>query len=210
MEILSHRGYWLTPKEKNQKEAFQRSFQAGFGVETDLRDLNGRIVVSHDLPKGDELSLEAFLELYCQFRKPGTLALNIKSDGLQEILRKNLDLFDIQRYFLFDMSVPDLLRSTQAGLRSFTRESEYEQEPLSLYTLAQGVWMDCFKTDWIDEKAVSRHLEADKLVCLVSPELHRRAHLPVWEMYRSWSIHSNNRLMLCTDFPEQAREYFSV
>ncbi len=38
MQILSHRGYWKSIKEKNSFIAFERSFLAMHGVETDLRD----------------------------------------------------------------------------------------------------------------------------------------------------------------------------
>lgn len=38
MKILSHRGFWLKNSEKNKQEAFKRSFDANFGLETDIRD----------------------------------------------------------------------------------------------------------------------------------------------------------------------------
>ena len=81
MRIISHRGYWKTPSEKNTINAFQRSFDLGFGTETDIRDLAGEIVVSHDLPKGDEIRLEKFLALVSSYENAHslTLALNIKS-----------------------------------------------------------------------------------------------------------------------------------
>jgi glycerophosphoryl diester phosphodiesterase len=48
--ILAHRGYWLEPGEKNSLSAFRRAFEGGFGIETDIRDLDGELVVSHDPP----------------------------------------------------------------------------------------------------------------------------------------------------------------
>ena len=53
MQILSHRGLWHSSMERNTKDAFVRSFDAGLGTETDLRDICGKIVVSHDMPHGD-------------------------------------------------------------------------------------------------------------------------------------------------------------
>jgi glycerophosphoryl diester phosphodiesterase len=210
MEIISHRGHWKAPTEKNQPEAFVRSFAGGFGVETDVRDSGGALVISHDLPMGGEMPLESFFALYVKHGQPGTLALNIKADGLQESLRKSLDQFGIQRYFLFDMSVPDLLVSTRSGLTCFTRESEFEPKPLSLYAQASGVWMDCFDSDWITEAAIEPHLKAGKSVCLVSPELHRRPYLSVWEKYKAVARKAEHRLMLCTDHPLEAKEFFGV
>ena len=66
MKILSHRGYWNNLTEKNSKSAFRRSFQLGFGTETDVRDLNGELVISHDMPIFDEATLPFynFLSIY--------------------------------------------------------------------------------------------------------------------------------------------------
>ena len=38
------------------------------------------------------------------------LALNIKSDGISEILKKTLKKYSIKNYFVFDMSVPELIQ----------------------------------------------------------------------------------------------------
>ena len=60
MEILSHRGYWKNEGEKNTKIAFERSFQLGFGTETDIRDYKGELVISHDIADSSCMKLEAF------------------------------------------------------------------------------------------------------------------------------------------------------
>ena len=82
MEILSHRGVWQSQVEKNQEVAFSRSFDLGFGCETDLRDSGGEVVVSHDMPTGKEISFEKLLQIMDGRNLP--LALNIKADGLAE------------------------------------------------------------------------------------------------------------------------------
>ncbi len=209
MKILSHRGCWKTSDERNTMEAFARSFDLGFGTETDVRDWNGRLVISHDPPTGSPLPLETFLEIYRQ-RGPGLpLALNIKADGLPNLLGDALAAFDVTNYFVFDMSVPDTLGYLQQGLPVFTRQSEYEPNP-PLYAEARGVWMDCFRGDWIHETDVARHLDAGKQVCLVSPDLHKRPHQDFWNALAGWNLKAaaGDALALCTDFPEAAREHF--
>ena len=85
MIVLSHRGYWKTPEEKNQPVAFERSFALGYGTETDIRDHNRNLVISHDMASATDLSLEDMLHIYrthgrsAEKRLP--LALNIKADG---------------------------------------------------------------------------------------------------------------------------------
>ena len=58
IKILSHRGYWKKVEEKNTIQAFENSFSHGFGLETDIRDLNGKLVVSHDIPIEFALSVD--------------------------------------------------------------------------------------------------------------------------------------------------------
>ena len=79
MNIISHRGYWKSPVEKNQKIAFERSFDLGFGTETDIRDYNGDLVISHDIPNKKSMKLEDFLVIVEKYSNEQiSLALNIK------------------------------------------------------------------------------------------------------------------------------------
>ena len=50
-----------------------------FGIETDLRDICGEVIISHDMPKGYEMSFEEVLRLLAGRDLP--IALNIKADG---------------------------------------------------------------------------------------------------------------------------------
>ena len=97
MKILSHRGYWKEASEKNSVTAFLRSFNLNFGTETDLRDQNGEIVISHDIPKNDSLLFKNFLKALND--KPLTLALNVKADGLAKELKKILIFITPKRTF---------------------------------------------------------------------------------------------------------------
>jgi hypothetical protein len=87
MHIISHRGYWINKIEKNTNVSFERSFRLGFGTETDIRDYNGNLVISHDIPTGSSISIDEFFNIYNR-QSNSILALNIKSDGLQSILTK--------------------------------------------------------------------------------------------------------------------------
>ena len=211
MLILSHRGSWHTPNEKNGPIAFQRSFTNGFGTETDLRDRNGQVVISHDMAAfNDVMSFDEVLNLYVKCNNKLLLALNIKSDGLQDLILEALVRFEVTNYFLFDMAIPDALVSLRRGLRCFTRSSEYESTP-AFYNLASGVWIDGFDSDWFEEGDIVAHLKAGKQVAIVSPELHGRDREPIWERYRrSDALMRSSDVMLCTDHPERAREFFDT
>ena len=58
MKIISHRGFWLDLDQKNSKFAFNNSVENNFGTETDIRDLNLKIVVSHDMPSDINLNID--------------------------------------------------------------------------------------------------------------------------------------------------------
>lgn len=207
MKILSHRGYWKEAQEKNSVVAMRRSFSLGFGTETDVRDYNGELVISHDIADSSSITFQKFLEIYCEYDKSLHLALNIKSDGLQLKLKEALAQQQISNYFLFDMSIPDSLGYLRNEVRNvFTRQSEYEKNP-SFYEKANGVWLDSFEGDWFDNDLISAHLANGKMVCIVSPELHKRSHLESWKKYKFLSKEEN--LFLCTDFPEEARDFFN-
>lgn len=208
MITLSHRGYWKSPQEKNTPVAFERSFSLALGTETDLRDRNGELVVSHDPALADALPAEAFFAAYSQHNQELPLALNIKSDGLQKMLEAALLKHRIQNYFVFDMSVPDMISYIKHGLRVFTRQSDHEPDPV-LYEHSQGVWLDGFNTDWVNEATIEKHLKNGKQVCLVSPDLHGRPFEAFWEKLLSMPVITSHDVMLCTDYPEQARKYFN-
>ena len=210
MRILSHRGYWKTPAEKNTREAFERSFTLGFGTETDFRDYCGQLFIAHDPPatRPDVTAVQFFAMIAASDPKL-PVAINIKADGLQRLLKEVLDAHGVTDYFLFDMSIPDALQSVKAGLRIFTRQSDVEPEP-QLYAQAEGVWMDAFYSDsWLTPEAIHRHLDAGKSVCLVSPELHGRDHRAFWGRLSTDSLINHPSLMICTDIPEEARDFFS-
>ncbi len=210
MQILSHRGYWRDPSEKNSIEAFERSFRLGFGTETDFRDRQGRLVVAHDLPGAEALDAENFFHQMAAENAHLPLAVNIKADGLQQLLSKAFADYGVDNYFLFDMSIPDAIQSIKAGLRVFTRHSDVEPAPV-LYAESSGVWVDAFFDDsWITPLAIRAHLDAGKQVCLVSPELHRRPHLPLWTRLREAGVAAWDGLLLCSDVPEEAVAFFEL
>lgn len=206
MEILSHRGYWLHAQEKNTVAAFERSFALGYGTETDVRDLAGQLVISHDPPQGGELTLAQLLAL--AGRDQPMLAINIKADGLARLVAQEMARHAYTNWFVFDMSVPDTRAQLDAGNPTYVRMSDIEPAP-PFMGVASGVWLDAFESDAWRIDALARLLERDMQVCLVSPELHRRAHQPFWQQLKASSLHLHGKVALCTDLPEQASTFFA-
>jgi hypothetical protein len=205
MIILSHRGLWTDLAERNTRPAFARSFDAGFGTETDLRDIAGKIVISHDMPRGDEITFEEILQIMDGRNLP--LALNIKADGQAEAIKELLAKYNHTNYFTFDMSIPDMVAQIKSGLRVFTGLSDILPTPVMLESAA-GVWLDCFNGDWYGAETIDNLLAGGKSVCIVSADLHKRATDKQWEIIRRCENSDSGKLSLCTDYPEKATEYF--
>jgi glycerophosphoryl diester phosphodiesterase len=207
MEIISHRGYWFKNSEKNSDLAFRRSFSLSFGTETDIRDFDGELVISHDVANRNCITVEHFFQIYKSIEIQPSLALNIKSDGLQNLLKKSLKQNNINNYFVFDMSIPDTIMYLKEGMNVFIRQSEHELGT-SFYESATGIWLDAFDGVWYSEELVKKHLNNGKKVAIVSSELHNREYLKHWTLLKSWNIINDDNLILCTDLPEKAIKFF--
>jgi len=209
MIILSHRGYWRNKNEKNLPISFKQSFSLGFGTETDIRDYNGELVISHDIADANSISVQELLEIYNKYNNTLPLALNIKADGLQVKLKILLEEYQISNYFVFDMSVPDGLQYLKQNIKSFTRESEYEKIS-SFYNDACGVWLDEFNGHWINKDVIKKHINNNKQICIVSPDLHKREYMLEWQDYKDIEKELGiDSIMICTDYPEEAKEFFN-
>jgi hypothetical protein len=216
MEILAHRGWWLQAAEKNSKAAFERALAAGYGIETDVRDCDGELVISHDMPRRASpeplMTLAQFLDLYASYPGRPTLALNIKADGLHEPTQAALTARSITSYFVFDMSVPDTLGWLRREMPVFTRRSEFETGS-SLDARAQGFWLDAFEAPYVRAADIAAAIKAGKRAAVVSPELHGKPHLEAWADWRdvlaSLTDAQRHNVLLCTDFPGEAGACFA-
>ena len=84
--ILAHRGLWREAADQNSLAALRRALVEGFGVETDIRDFAGQLVISHDPPLAGAVPFGAFLDEYSKLGLSQMLALNIKADGLTRLV----------------------------------------------------------------------------------------------------------------------------
>jgi hypothetical protein len=210
MKLYSHRGFWHDKLDNNTRSAFERSFKHNFGIETDIRDFNGELVISHDIPTGSQfISFSEFLDMHTAGPHNSPLALNIKSDGLHEKLRTALESYRVMDYFVFDMSVPDMLSYISAGMNVYGRISEYELNLHESFCLS-GVWLDCFNSMWYNSEYIEGLLLKYDNVCIVSEELHGRDNTKQWLLLQESGIYKKDGISLCTDYPSQAKTYFDL
>jgi len=207
INIISHRGYWQSESEKNTFIAFERSFEHGFGVETDIRDYNSTLVISHDIPNSGCLLFSDFLGIYKKYNSNSTLALNIKSDGLAKEVQKELVKNDITNYFVFDMSIPDTVSYLRNGMVTYIRQSDIENN-IHFVNKVQGFWLDELEKEWINSQEIEKLQKFSLPICIVSSELHKRDYLNQWRNIKN--LVNYDSISLCTDFPKKAADFFNI
>jgi hypothetical protein len=229
MHILEHRGGWLDEKnklqryQKNSIDAFKSSFLRRNGIELDIREFDGELVISHELPVQNNVKLETIFNLYKDLASDVMLALNIKSDGLCSMLKNLLLKYNIKKYFAFDMSFPDTMEYYLSNVKFFLRVSDLESEckyfTTDLFKQSSGILIDQFYKDSFslaNNDFFSKVLKTEKKICIISPELHpwgrdSNNYIESWRILRN-ELNligpSSDEIYLCTDYPELADNYF--
>lgn len=142
-----------------------------FGVELDLRSLNGKLILSHDPFKNGE-----FFENWLESWKGQSLILNVKEDGLEDKVIQTLLNHNINDYFFLDQHYPTIHKLVNNGFKKVaTRFSDLEDINTALNSKSEWIWIDCFSGKWeFLEKELDNLLSGFQKTCLVSPELHNR------------------------------------
>jgi hypothetical protein len=145
-------------------------FGAADGIEFDIRDTGGEIVVQHDPFLGGQLFTD-FLK-FCPSNK--FYIVNVKSEGIERRAIADLEAHGITQFFLLDCSIPMMVRLGKEGERRLAvRFSEYESLATveAMAPFVSWVWVDVFTqlplTSFVEKFIRQRGLK----LCLVSPEL---------------------------------------
>ena len=210
--ILAHRGVWGSKEEQNSRSAIRHALAGGFGIETDIRDHDGQVVLSHDVPLHDDRDLVSYsdlLEMLEDADERSSCALNVKSDGLLNIIQDvpHGTRDTCRQLFYFDMSIPETVQYLKRSLRVFTRVSEFEA-PVFPQSQISGIWLDAFGDEFDQAREARRLLDQGYMVAIVSPELHGRSHTATWNDIIRWGLHLETNFMICTDYPFDAAKVF--
>lgn len=201
--LLAHRGLWEVRAAMNTPDALVQAAISGFSIETDLRDSQGTLLISHDPPSsgGRYTSASDLLPQIVQSRSRGTLALNVKADGLVQLAQPIQAHLSNWNVFYFDMSWPQTLSFVRSGLPVALRVSEYEPLNHSLFArlgIPVRVWLDAFEDDWWLGRPEIDALGRQGQVAIVSPEIHGRDPHKVWEWFAN-QVELGSDVLLCTD-----------
>lgn len=151
------------------------------------------MIFSHDSPNQgsifEDIQLPSFHSRF---------ALNIKEDGMQRNLQELTEWMLSTGSFLFDGSIPEMIKYKSLGIPSALRLSEYEQE---LPWNSKIVWLDAFSHDWWISGMCERFKAGIDEFIVVSPELHGRDPREVWDYIKKNSSKGDVKYSICTDKP---------
>lgn len=172
-----------------------------YGVEIDIRSNSNELILQHD----PFLTGTLFKDWLDHFQH-NTLIVNVKEEGLEFEVTKLLKKKNINNYFFLDQSFPFLIKSAKAGERKCAvRVSEFESidTALSLASMIDWVWVDCFSKFPLSSANAKLLKNAGLRLCGVSPELQgRSAEAEVMEMRRILQGLSIEFDAVCTKRPD--------
>jgi hypothetical protein len=209
--VLAHRGLWNDSRTQNSIDAISAALDLGFGIEIDVRERSGVLVLSHDFPNEDVAELQPKHPVWDKLTEQTSIAFNIKADGLASELKRCLNELPKHNGFTFDMSLPEAVVYSSLNIPRAQRVSEYE--PINLWRAAphgvvDRIWLDCFHSDWwINVKDFPESLKKNQ-VFVVSPELHGRNPQKVWDWCKQ-ELQQGVDIYICTDYPEKVAEQWS-
>jgi len=160
MEYIAHRINRIKALKKIPKE---------YGVELDLRDFGGRLVLQHE-PFMDGEDFAEYLKHYDH----GTMILNIKSERIEYKVLELVQKYNIKDYFFLDSSFPMIYSLSKSGEKNIAlRFSEFEgiDTILNMKGKIDWIWVDCFSKLPIDNENYNLLKQHGFKFCLVSPEL---------------------------------------
>lgn len=199
--IYAHRGMWHLKEEQNSKKSIEDCSPHGFGLETDFRSFNGNLIISHDPQKESDplvVSELSFNNL--------PVAMNIKEDGLLDDYADFLRINKNEHSFLFDGSIPEMIKIKERGLPHALRLSEFERD---LPWESNFVWVDAFISEWWIGDPLIINLMESKFLVFVSPEIHQREYINAWQYFKQIVHIGKANFGICTDFPITLQDYLN-
>ena len=145
--------------------------EKGFGIEIDIRDEKGNLVLGHDPLNTNYQDLTSFLK-YVNGR---SIIANIKSERIEEPFINLLKKFSpSSNYFFLDSSFSMLVNKGKF-LNFASRFSEYEsiQTSISLINknLIKWIWIDTFSCFPVNHNNIDIINSLQVRKCLTSPDL---------------------------------------
>ena len=129
-----------------------RELPPSVGIEFDVHAFKDELIVVHDAFVGG-LNLDEFLCL----NKERFLAINVKEEGIEERIIEKANSYNIERFFLFDVSFPQCFRLGKDFHEHICiRMSQLEKPALEeCKKISSYLWIDTFDgTFWMKDEEI--------------------------------------------------------
>lgn len=173
-----------------------KSVNQEFGIEVDVRERCGKLIMQHDSFKDGELFEDLLINYKHKF-----MIVDIKCEGIEEAVVKLLDAYKIKDYFLLGITLPWAIKLVKKGMKNLSfhfSELEPIEQAKKLVGKIDWVWIDSYTHLPINDENYL-FLSKNFKLCLGSPELYGRKE--DIEKYKH-VIKSMKIDAVCTDFPD--------
>ena len=157
------------------KELAEDIFSRCCGIEFDIRDSAGELIVVHDAFMTDYY--QTFSEFLTFCRPDKFYIVNVKAEGIEQRAIHMLEAAGIRNFFLLDVGIPAMMRLHKTGETRFAiRYSEVEpmENVDALKHIGTWVWVDCFTKYSLTREVAQTFKSWGLKICLVSPDLQGR------------------------------------
>ena len=149
-----------------------------FGVEVDVRSINKKLILNHE-PFQKATSLDTFLKKF----NHKFLILNVKEEGIENLILNYVKKNRIKNYFLLDVAVPKIFQFIKNKKKNnlCLRISKFERlNQLNFFNKKiEWIWVDTFDNKIpLNINDLEGYSKKFKL-CLVSPELVKTNNIDV-------------------------------
>jgi len=171
-----------------------------FGVEIDIRSNMSNLYLHHD-PFAEGVLFDDWLNFFHH----SFIILNVKEDGLENLIIKKLKEKSICNYFFLDQTFPTINKLLNSDFTDLAiRLSEFETivNALILDKKPQWVWIDHFNKFPFKSKEVELLKKNGYKICIVSPELQGKENSKIKELKNILYKKSITFDAVCTKYPE--------
>ena len=147
-----------------------KNIDHNFGVEVDVRSINKKLILNHE-PFQKALPLDTFLKKF----NHKFLILNVKEEGIENLILNYVKKNRIKNYFLLDVTIPKIFQFIKNKKKNILclRISKFEKlNQLNFFNKKiEWIWVDTFDNKIpLNVNDLEGYSKKFKL-CLVSPEL---------------------------------------
>ena len=154
-----------------------------FGVEIDVRSYKKKLVLNHEPFKKSDLLSQYLKKFDHKF-----LILNVKEEGIEDLIHTYINKYKIKEYFLLDSTLPKIFESVKLRkkLGFCLRISKFEKlNGVNFFNKKiKWIWIDTFENEIPLSIEKLKFFSKKFKLCLVSPELVKSNNIKLTKFLR--------------------------